>query len=114
MANYNLELTGDEIKTRLGMVSTHETAINNMSQTVAGHSTAIGQIYSGITDLNTANGQRIGEINDLQADVRYLRGAISMIGPGSGGGTGLSIVAKTQEEYDALVTKDANTLYIII
>lgn len=107
MAEYTLSLTGDVIQARLAAILTIQSQITDLIQ-------AKDELYDGVGDLVTANGRRIEEINDLQSDVRYIRAAIDMIGPGSGGGTSLSIQALTQEAYDNLSTKDATTLYIII
>lgn len=74
---------------------------------------AIDELYTGVGNHNTSLGVHNVAIQNLQGDVAYLRAAISMI-DGSGGGTGLSIQAMTQEAYDDLEEKDATTLYIII
>ena len=107
MEEYQLSLTGEVIQARLNAVLTLQANVTSLLSDAT-------TLYNGVRDLITANGHRNQEIHDLQADVRYIRAAIDMIGPGEGGGTGLSIQAMTQEAYDELETKDATTLYIII
>lgn len=68
--------------------------------------------------------RRIGEEEmfvDMATGARYLRGpggqpeSIVMARTSPGGGVGITqIVSLTQAQYDALVTKDPATLYVIV
>ena len=68
--------------------------------------------------------RRIGEEEmfvDMATGARYLRGpvgqpeSIVMAVTSPGGGIGITqIVSLTQSQYDAIVTKDAATLYVIV
>ena len=54
-----------------------------------------------------------GEITDLNVDGRNMGLVRATTGPG--GGIGITqIVSLTQAQYDAIVTKDAATLYVIV
>lgn len=111
----------DILQERTESIEEHTTAINDLQDDVAAHGTRLDQAETNIGQIHeqdTAQDEYLAlhntAINDLQTDVRNMKAAISMIGPGSGGGTSLSIQAMTQEAYDELETKDATTLYIII
>lgn len=117
MAQYTLSLTGEVIQARLNAIIIIQGQITDLIQAkdelytgMGTHSAALLAHSEALEGLNRVNARQDGDIN-------ALRVAISMIGPGEGGGTGLSIQAMTQEAYDDLVdggTVDANTLYLII
>ena len=111
----------DILQERTEAIEGQTTAINALQGDVSSHGTRLNDVE---TNIGNIHNQDISQdeylalhntaIQNLQSDVRYIRAAIDMIGPGEGGGTGLSIQALTQEAYDDLEEKDATTLYIII
>ena len=65
-----------------------------------------------INDLYGVVGSK-GEITDLNVDGKNMGLVRATTSPG--GGTGITqIVSLTQSQYDALVTKDPATLYVIV
>lgn len=60
--------------------------------------------------LAKAAGEDVGTLPDpASREEEYL----SAIAEGGSGGSGVKVTALTQDEYDALATKDENTLYVI-
>ena len=86
-----------------------------------------GKLYVGSVDVTTSTGVLIPSgstvafgydrdgfygISDNTADARLLRSGAGL-GTSSSGGSADSWWSGTQAEYDAIVTKDPDTLYII-
>ena len=79
--------------------------------------TALNELYDGIDEVSgnvgTLSGQvtaNTSSISTVSGNVQTLATTVSGIQTNLGG---IKFVALTQAQYDALVTKDANTLYII-
>lgn len=113
----------DILQERTEAIEGHTEAINDLQEVVGENGlgkrmddaeTNIGNMHTDDIRQDEYLALHNTAIQNLQSDVRYIRAAIDMIGPGEGGGTDLSIQAMTQEAYDALETYDANTLYLII
>ena len=65
-----------------------------------------------INDIYGVVGSK-GEITDLNIDGKNVGLVRAVTGPG--GGVGITnMLSLTQAQYDALITKDATTLYVIV
>lgn len=89
MSTYKIDRPGDTISEAI----TQALALRNSVETLEGEN---------IQHRNAIQGHSAA-IHDLQMDVAALK--IS-------GGSGVSIQAMSQSAYDALETKDANTIYL--
>lgn len=98
---FDLQMTGVEVGERLNAVTENTNSITNLEGNANQHAASI-----------TGNSTAIG---NLQTDVRNIKtrvAALEMSGGGGGSGSGLTIVSMSQAAYDALATKDPDTLYL--
>ena len=101
MADITLQYTEAEINARLAAVTINTAGIRSLENTTNQHAASI-----------SGNSTAIG---NLQTDISHVKtrvAALEMSGGGGGSSPGLTIVSMSQAAYDALATKDPDTLYL--
>lgn len=109
----------DTIKGQLGsdVAGSLQTQINNINSDISSLQSSISTITSDINSTNAKVNELDQGVSGLQTDVSTLKSNTSTLQTSVSNITtrlnGLTFVALTQTEYDALATKDDNTIYFI-
>ena len=110
-----LATLSDVVTALQSTVGGHTTSIAKNAQDIGTHTQNIGDVEAHADTLDTVVTQQSTAIGDLQTDISHVKtrvAALEMSGGGGGSGSGLTIVSMSQAAYDALATKDPDTLYL--